>query len=338
MKVLVLGGSGYIGMHLLERISGIFPDKLTGASRGLALSNSLMVSWIKLDTCNIFELTSVLKNFDAVVNCVAGNAKSISQGTYALVQAAINAGNPRIVHLSSMSVYGSIEGNIRENTLLNPDLGWYGRSKCDAEQHIRDYAIKGGNAVILRPGCVFGPKSELWVGRMARWLQSGRLGDLGMHGDGWSNLVFIDDVCQAIVAALNLSIQSGVARTFNLSAPDSPRWNTYFLDLAIGMKFTPVKRITHRQLQIDGFLAGPPLKLGQMITNELKLKNFKFPDYMTPGLISLFAQQIHLDSTQASQQLKIVWTDYTTSLKSSIAWAVNSTFCESAKESSTCMR
>lgn len=337
MKVLVIGGSGYIGKRLLEIISTIFPDKLTGASRGLELSNSSTVAWIKLDTCNVYELTSVLKGFDAVVNCVAGNAKSISQGAHALKEAAIHAGYPRIVHLSTMSVYGSVEGNIREDANLNPDLGWYSRSKFDAEQHIREYALKGGEAVILRPGCVFGPNSELWVGRIARWLQSGRLGDLGVHGDGWSNLVYVDDVCQAIIAALKLPIEPKDVPTFNLAAPDSPRWNTYFIDLAIGLKFTPVKRINRRQLQLDCLIAGPPLKLAQMISKRLRSNHAILPDYMPPGLMGLFAQHIHLDSIRASQELGMIWTDYITSLNNSQAWASNSVFSMNLKDRAICM-
>jgi nucleoside-diphosphate-sugar epimerase len=337
MKVLVIGGSGYIGKRLLEIISTIFPDKLTGASRGLELSNSSTVAWIKLDTCNVYELTSVLKGFDAVVNCVAGNAKSISQGAHALKEAAIHAGYPRIVHLSTMSVYGSVEGNIREDAHLNPDLGWYSRSKFNAEQHIREYALKGGEAVILRPGCVFGPNSELWVGRIARWLQSGRLGDLGVHGDGWSNLVYVDDVCQAIIAALKLPIEPKDVPTFNLAAPDSPRWNTYFIDLAIGLKLTPVKRINRRQLQLDCLIAGPPLKLAQMIFKRLRSNHAILPDYMPPGLMGLFAQHIHLDSIRASQELGMIWTDYITSLNNSQAWASNSVFSMNLKDRAICM-
>ncbi|MBG6072394.1 MULTISPECIES: NAD(P)-dependent oxidoreductase [unclassified Polaromonas] len=337
MKVLVIGGSGYIGKRLLEIISTIYPDKLTGASRGLELSNSSTVAWIKLDTCNVYELTSVLKGFDAVVNCVAGNAKSISQGAHALKEAAIHAGYPRIVHLSTMSVYGSVEGNIREDAHLNPNLGWYSRSKFNAEQHIREYALKGGEAVILRPGCVFGPNSELWVGRIARWLQSGRLGDLGVHGDGWSNLVYVDDVCQAIIAALKLPIEPKDVPTFNLAAPDSPRWNTYFIDLAIGLKFTPVKRINRRQLQLDCLIAGPPLKLAQMIFKRLRSNHAILPDYMPPGLMGLFAQHIHLDSIHASQELGMIWTDYITSLNNSQAWASNSVFSMNLKDRAICM-
>ena len=337
MRVLVLGGTGHIGKRLLEILADASYERPTGASRGSPVAPPSGVDWVKVDTCDVAGLATAMRNFDAVVNCVAGDAKSISQGTRALVEAARQAGNPRIIHLSSMSVYGPIEGNILEDAPLNPDLGWYGRAKCMAEQHIGDYSRQGGEAVVLRPGCVFGPDSELWVGRIARWLRAGRLGDLGTGGDGWSNLVHVDDVCQAVVAALGLHTQPHELPTFNLAAPDSPRWNTYFVDLALALKFTPVKRIRRRQLQIDTWLAGPPLKLAQMASRRLQWKVAGLPDYMPPGLMSLWAQHIHLDATQASQRLGLEWTPYTEGLQSSVLWSGKKIAELTTKDSATCM-
>lgn len=318
MKVLVLGGSGYIGKRLLEIMANSSLHNVTGASRRLSISSAVGVEWIKLDTCDVSALTSALRNFDTVVNCVAGNAKSISQGTKALTDAAAKAGNLRIIHLSTMSVYGPVEGNILESAPLNPELGWYGRAKCIAEQHIRDYVCQGGKAVVLRPGCVYGENSELWVGRIARWLQVGRLGDLGMYGDGWSNLVHVDDVCQAILLAMNLTENTGELPVFNLAAPDSPRWNKYFMDLALALNFTPVKRINRRQIQLDSLLAGPPLKIAKIVSKRFQLSDFLLPDYMPPGLMSLWAQHIHLDSAQATQRLGLNWTAYNEGFQNSI--------------------
>ena len=337
MKVLVLGGSGYIGKRLLEILASASLDRPTGASRGFALSPPSGVAWIKLDTCNVSELTTALRGFDAVVNCVAGDARSISQGTQALTDAARQAGNPRIVHLSTMSVYGPVEGNILENAPLNPELGWYGRGKCAAEHHIGDYARQGGEAVVLRPGCVFGPNSELWVGRIARWLRAGRLGDLGVGGDGWSNLVHVDDVCQAVVTALRLPVKPGDVPAFNLAAPDSPRWNAYFVDLALALQFTPVRRIRQRQLQLDSLLVSPPLKLAQMVSKRFHWSASALPDYMPPGLMGLWAQHIHLDSTQASQRLGLVWTTYAAGLRSSAAWVGKQGNYLPTKDRAACM-
>lgn len=320
MRILVLGGSGYIGKQLLKTLAGTAsPGTATGTSRDPAKLSLPGVSWIKLNTCDVAQLSAVLQDFDAVVNCVAGDAQSISEGAKALTQAALHAGRPRIIHMSTMSVYGPVEGVVHEDKPLNPELGWYGRSKCEAEQHINEYVRQGGSAVVLRPGCVYGPGSELWVGRIARWLRAGRLGDLGTRGDGWSNIVYVNDVCQAVIAALQLPIETRQTPVFNLVAPDSPRWNTYFTDLAMALQLTPVRRIGQRQLQLDALLAGPLLKLAQTASKSLR-RSFTLPDYISPGLLSLWSQQIHLDATRASQRLEMVWTPYDKGLHSSATW------------------
>lgn len=327
MKILVLGGSGHIGARLMQILANTSRYSATGSSRSAVRAAAQGADWIRLDTCNVAELTAALRGFDAVVNCVAGDARSISQGAQALVQAALDANCPRVIHLSTMSVYGPVEGMVYEDAPLNPGLGWYGRAKCEAETHIGEFARQGGDAVILRPGCVFGPGSELWVGRIARLLRAGRLGDLGIGGDGWSNLVHVDDVCQAIMAALQLPVKSGEAPTFNLAAPDSPRWNSYFVDLALATGIAPVRRIHRHQLKLDAWLAGPPLKIAQMALKSLKGQPSALADPLPPGLLRLWKQHIHLATDKASQTLEMSWTPYAAALESSAAWLVQGRPC-----------
>jgi nucleoside-diphosphate-sugar epimerase len=322
MKVLVLGGSGHIGKRLLDtlRSSWAVPVGASRAAPGQGQASSGNPDWVTVDITDVLALTAALKGFDAVVNCVAGDARSISEGARVLVQAALAAQCRRIVHLSTMSVYGPVEGIVHENALPDPSLGWYGRAKCKAETHIGDFVRQGGEAVVLRPGCVFGPGSELWVGRVGRWLHAGRLGDLGVAGDGWSNLVHIDDVCQAVMVSLQLPPTPGELPVFNLAAPDSPRWNAYFVDLSLELNATPVRRIGPRQLLLDAWLVSPPLKAAQRALKYLGRKHATLPDPMPLGLLRLWAQHIHLDATPAAQTLGLVWTPYAVGLQSSADW------------------
>ena len=323
MKILVLGGSGHIGKRLLELLA--LPDSAawaepTGASRSAGPPQVKPGGWVTVNTRDAAALTTALQGFDAVVNCVAGNARSIALGAQALAQAALRTGCQRIVHLSTMAVYGPAQGNVSESSPLNGSIGWYGKAKCEAEAHIGAFVSQGGEAVMLRPGCVYGPGSALWVGRIGRWLQTGRLGDLGVAGDGWSNLVHVDDVCQALMAALRLPLRPGELPVFNLAAPDSPRWNDYFVDLALALGATPVRRLSPSQIRLESWLAGPPLKAMQRVMHYAGVSSARLPEPMPPGLLRLWCQHIRLDARLAGEQLALDWTPYAQGLQSSAAW------------------
>jgi len=318
MKVLILGGSGYIGKHLLARLAATPGINAISASRGRS-PTPLGVSTVQLDTRDEAALALAMQDIDGVVNCVAGDADSIASGATTLVRAARAAGCNRIVHLSTMSVYGRQEGTLDESAPFDPGLGWYAEAKCLAEIKIRDFTEQGGNAIVLRPGCVYSPDSHLWVGRIGRLLRAGRLGDLGVHGDGWSNLVHVEDVCTAIIASLDLTMkqQTGEAESwqaFNLAAPDSPRWNEYFRDLAMTIGATPLKRIPLKRIKADACIAGPALKITERLADRLGLDRSALPDPIPPALLRFFAQQVKLDSRRAESYLGIQWTPYRTGL------------------------
>lgn len=338
MKVLVLGATGYIGQRLVKRLATSGWADVTGAARHVTqlTGQASQTRWLALDSRDPTALRAALQGQDAVVNCVAGDADSIAQGAKALTEAALTCDPmPRWVHLSTMSVYGAATGRVNEATPLDDSLGWYGRAKCAAEDEVQAYVsfgaassgaqAKGASAVILRPGCVYGAGSELWVGRVGRWLQAHRLGDLGTGGDGFSNLVHVEDVCGAVLAALRLPLDSKAASApaFNLAAADSPRWNRYFIDLALAIGATPVRRLKH-QPRLDAWLAGPPLKLAQTLLGKTFGKGSdalaNLPDPLPPGLLRLWQQHLLLDGSAAERELGINYTPYAAGLAESAEW------------------
>lgn len=316
LRVLVLGGSGHIGRRWLalqaQHALGPLAVQAQAASRHARTPQAR-----RLDVRDGPQLRQALQGMDAVVNAVAGSASAITEGTQRLCEAALPLG-VRVLHLSTQSVYGPFEGRVHESMPLDPRLGWYGRAKCEAEMHLREFVRRGGQAVVLRPGCVWGAGSWLWAGRLAQWLRAGRLGELGEAGDGWSNLVHVDDVCQAISAALALPLRAGRLPAFNLAAPDSPRWNEVFADLALALGL-PLRRLSARTVWLDSHLASPPLKAAQLLCRRLGL-DLRLPEAMPPGLVRLWAQQMHLDSRAASSALGLRWTPYARALADSARW------------------
>ncbi len=331
LRVLVLGGTGHIGARWLQRHASAGlrvpaepqPLQAFSASRhaGAGHAPGGAVRSVSLDIRDRDALAQALEDMDVVVNAVAGSASAIADGTGRLCEAAQRSG-VRLVHMSTQSVYGHFEGTVHESMPLDPRLGWYGRAKCEAEMHVREFVRQGGQAVVLRPGCVWGPGSQLWVGRTAAWLRAGRLGELGAGGDGWSNLVHVDDVCLAITRALRLPLRPGELPAFNLAAPDSPRWNRFFMDLALALGATPVRRVTARQLWLDSHVLAPPLKAAQLLARRLGLQGLArgLPEPLPPGLLRLWSQHIRLDSSAATRALDLAWTPYERALSDSVQW------------------
>lgn len=325
MNVLVLGGFGFIGRCVAEALQASgWAHPICGSRHQKAGAPGPQS--INVDTRDLVGLTAALEGMDAVVNCVSGDKASIAGGARCLVEAASRARCRRIVHLSSMSVYGGVEGVVTEDALLDSTTGWYARAKCEAEGHMLGFAGQGGEVVILRPGCVTGPGSKLWVGRIGHWLSAGRIGDLGPGGDGWSNLVHVDDVCQAILMALRLPVHGDRPAKFNLAAPDSPRWNDYFTDFALASHATPLRRLSARHLRMDACVAGPPLKVAERLLGKLGRRTSTLPDALTPALLRLWAQEIRLDASAATRELRLGWTSYGDALDASVAW-----FCSSGR-------
>jgi nucleoside-diphosphate-sugar epimerase len=319
LRVLFLGGSGHIGQRwmALQARQGPGPRAIEAFSASRQ-AHPEQPRHLRLDVRDAPQLRRALQGMDAVVNGAAGSASAIAQGTAQVCEAALHL-KLRLIHLSTQSVYGPFEGRVHESMPLDDRQGWYGRAKCEAELRVRQMVRQGGQAVVLRPGCVGGAGSRLWVARLAQWLQAGRLGELGARGDGWTNLVHVDDVCQAINRALELPLRAGELPIFNLAAPDSPRWNDYFTDMAVALAL-PLQRLTARQLWLDSHLAAPPLKAAQWLGRRLGLSVSHWPEALPPGLPRLWAQQIQLDSQAASERLQLAWTPYAVGLADAVRW------------------
>lgn len=322
MKVLVIGGTGYIGtrlMTLMHTRSDCTP---------IAASRSASGQGLRLDTRDEAALTQALRGVDAVVNCVAGSAPAIADGAWALARAARAARVAAVVHVSSMAVYGDRQGPVNEASPWGRPQGWYARAKQEAERALRTLAHTSDGMTaptrltVLRPGCVWGPGSTLWVGRIARWLAQGRLGDLGGLGDGWTHGVTVDDVCRAITQALQIpdaKAQSGLVRTFNIAAPDSPRWNEWFTDLALALGRIPVRRIRPMQLRADAWVLGPPLHAAGTLLARAGLAH-QWPDPISPGLLRVWSSTLRMDSSAAGRALELDWTPYPEALRQCVAW------------------
>lgn len=300
-RIVVLGAAGFVGRRVVEALAAL-ADTTVVAAVHRAAPPTQAPEWVRLDAADAPALSHALERADAVVNAIAGSAATIVATARALCAVVGRAARPpRVIHLSSMAVYGSVTGTVDEWAPLLGDGGAYAAAKVDAERLV----ARCGDVVVLRPGCIYGPGSVQWSERIARWLAAGRVGDLGAAGDGTCNLVHVDDVVAAILAALRQA--RGDGRTFNLGCPAPPTWNEYFVQFARALGAVPVRRITARQLALETRLWAAPLKLAELAARAGRAR-WRLPAPMPPSLLRAWRQEIRLDVRRAEQMLGVAWT------------------------------
>jgi nucleoside-diphosphate-sugar epimerase len=322
-RILVLGASGFIGkrlVHMLAASDWAHPVAASRSSRTEKPSMAGQVEGLQLDATKAGDMNHALAGVDAVVNCVAGGANTIVEGARVLFEAAAALPNrPRIVHLSTMAVYGGVVGDVDETASIGADLSAYGAAKLSAERFAADY----GAAVILRPGIVYGPGSSQWSTRIARLLISHRLGDLGNRGDGICNLVYVDDVVQAIISSIRSPAAAG--KVFNLAMPRPPTWNEYFTLYARALGAVPVARVTARRFKIETKILAIPLKIAEIAAGKLGASVGRMvPPPIPPSLAHLFQQEVRLIVDAAESGLGMRWTPFSEALAGTAAWYLES--------------
>src|SRR6266550_1778400 len=118
-------------------------------------------------------------------------------GVADLITASMDAGVQRIVHTSSITVYGHhLKGIITED---NP----YSRTKIAGEKMIADFVKeRGAPVVIVRPAWIYGPRDTASFGRFVAMVESGK-GFLISSGKNIVPIVYVRDVAQGLIKAGN---------------------------------------------------------------------------------------------------------------------------------------
>jgi dTDP-glucose 4,6-dehydratase len=242
MRLLVTGGAGFIGSHYVRTLlSDGYPgwegsevtvlDKLTYAGN---LANLTPVAenpryrFVQADIADAAALDAVLPGHDIVVNFAAETHvdRSIDGpgafvqtnvvGSQVLFEACLRADIPRVVHVSTDEVYGSIaEGSFVETDPLEPNSP-YSASKAGGDLLARAYAVTYGlNVSITRCTNNYGPYQfpEKVIPLFVTNLIEG--GTVPLYGDGLNvrDWLHVDDHCRAI----DLVLRAGeVGQVYNV--------------------------------------------------------------------------------------------------------------------------
>ncbi|MGH3911264.1 MAG: dTDP-glucose 4,6-dehydratase [Pseudonocardiaceae bacterium] len=275
MRLLVTGGAGFIGSTFVRRVLlGAEPtlagahvlvlDKLTyaGNEQNLApVATDPALRFVKGDIADAELVANLMVGVDAVVHFAAESHVDRSilgadpfvltnvMGTQILLQAALQAGVPRFVHISTDEVYGSIEsGSWPEDHPLEPNSP-YAASKAGADLLARAYARTHGMDVrITRCSNNYGPYQypekviPLFISNLLDGLPVPLYGD-GLNVRDW---LHVDDHCRGIALVLE---RGSAGEIYNIGGGTelTNRELTGLLLQAVGADWSSVRPVADRK-------------------------------------------------------------------------------------------
>ncbi len=243
--ILVTGAGGFIGGRLVEILHASGRGPVRAGVRRWSTAAQVGRLPVEIVACNVEDLDSLAAAMDgvrAVVHCAVGTPEVNTVGTRTVLEAARRAGVPRIVHLSTIDVYGRGDGTYTEDAPRKREGAAYGDSKIAAEEAVEEYRAMGSNVAVLRPTIVYGPGSASWTVEFAERLLAGTWMLSDEDTSGLCNLVYVDDVVAAVLRALETPMPCN--ETFNVNGPEVITWASYFRTLNDALGMPPLPKVS----------------------------------------------------------------------------------------------
>jgi nucleoside-diphosphate-sugar epimerase len=304
MEILITGGNGFVGRHLIPVLQG------RGDSVRVLASPSGDTTWLEERRVAIFRgdvrtpdtLTAPMDGADAVVHLVADTRKwgpsHVSYGVNVsgaenVCRAALDAGVSRLVHVSTFTVYNMAVGRpVTEEDPLAPLNEPYSVTKAQADRLVQamiaDHHLPG---VILRLGALLGPGDQRNFGRLADRLRAGK-GFIVGSGNNAVPFVYIADVVQALLLALDSD--RAVGQAFNIGPDPSLTQQEYLSAIAqeIGVK-PPHIHVPYHPLYAAAYAA----------ERIATLSAYRIPPVITRHGIKILGEDNHLSIGKARREL-----------------------------------
>jgi dihydroflavonol-4-reductase len=234
MRVVITGAAGFIG-RVLVRQSAARGDHVVAVVRdpdAVADLAAPAVELVRNDLSDVASLTGLARGADGLIHAAGSYRVGIPVSarpamldanlgtTERVLDAAIAAGVPRIVYLSTINAYGNTRGRVVDETYRrDPADGfgsYYDETKWLAHLAAEERIANGAPIVIVQPGTTYGPGDHSAIGQQLVQAYAGTaafiaFGDLGISP------VHVDDLAAGILAALD---RGRPGRTYALGGPN----------------------------------------------------------------------------------------------------------------------
>lgn len=220
MKVFVTGGTGFIGGRVVPKLRERGDEVVClvrNPEKGAALE-ATGATLVAGDLADEDAIRAGMEGCDAVIHGAAiyevGIPKSAHEamydanvlGTERVLRAALRAGIPRVIYISTVAAFGNTAGEVVDETYEHPAdsfTSFYEETKYKAHQvakrMIRD---EGLPCVIVQPSGVYGPDDHSSVGQQINQFLAGKLPLLPFPDLGLS-MVHVEDVADGVLLALD---------------------------------------------------------------------------------------------------------------------------------------
>ena len=230
MKVLVTGGSGFLGINLIRFLRTKGVDEI----RVLDIADfdypEKKEPWLKFTLGDVRDIPAVEKiteGCDVVVHCAAAlplySEKDIYttevDGSKNVLNAARKFKLDRHVQISSTAVYGVPKKHPIYETDPMVGVGPYGHAKIEAEEACRAARKEGYCVPIIRPKSFIGPERLGVFALFYDWAYTGHGFPMIGSGRNRYQLMDVEDLCEAIWAAMTYP-KDVVNTEFNIGAKD----------------------------------------------------------------------------------------------------------------------
>jgi UDP-glucose 4-epimerase len=230
VRVLVTGGSGFIGSHVVDRLRArghepVIIDTSPSTYHPLGEVPIVIGDIADRDTARraargcdaVLHLAAVADVNDVVADPVHADRVNV-HGTQMILEAARHCGIERVVYASTVWVYGNAPGEepFTEEAWLAPPAHFYTATKLAGEMYCRSYTqLYGVEHTILRFGIPYGPRSRPAAVAAAFVARATEGKALTIAGDGRQTrqFVYVSDLADGVVAALAPAARNEV---FNL--------------------------------------------------------------------------------------------------------------------------
>jgi nucleoside-diphosphate-sugar epimerase len=302
---VVTGATGLLGSHVAEQlIAG--GERVRALVRPTSDTSFLQQLGVELATGDLHDPES-LRRFvggaDVVYHCAAKVGEwgpwrqfqnEIIDATRNLVDACRSVGVGRLLHVSSITVYGNLKAGTELFTEEQP-LGqnlwlwdYYRQAKIAAEELLRKYP---GAWTIVRPSWIYGPRDRTTLPRVVKAILAGRVSLLGT-GDNLLNIIHAADVAAGAILATNHS--GAVGQAYNLSSAGEITQRR-LLDTMCDLLSVP--RVTRQTPYRLAFWVG---FLSEVIGRLIFIKR---PPHITRYVVSLIGRPTQFSTAKARTQL-----------------------------------